>query len=163
MKKLLWLIALGIAGVYVHSAIVFSETGANGFLNDLEHLSIAGKGDEYCARLHEDLAVSIQDHSATPPADFSGGRREFCDYVSAASKGMDLLGVSTQVTRDDFTVKRSWLHPWTAQVSYREDRITTMTRVNVTLHTEGEDQLTLVQTLRGMKLLRLQSRTWLAD
>ena len=163
MKKLVWLPVLALAGIYGIAAVNLSESGANRFLNDLEHLSLSGQGAEYCARLHEDLTVSVHDHSAQPPADFEGGREEFCGFVSEAAKGMDLIGAGTQVTRDNFTVTRSWLHPWTVQVSYSEDRITTMSRINQSLHTEGEDELTLVQTLRGVKLLHLESRTRLAQ
>lgn len=163
MKKILMLLALAAAGIYGTAALKLSESGANSFLNELEDLSLSGKSDEYCARLHEDLAVSIQDHSAQPPAVFDGGRKEFCGFVSEAAKGMDLLGAGTHVTRDDFIVTRSWLHPWTAQVSYKEDRITTMSRINQSLHTQGEDKLTLVMTLGGVKMLKLESRTWLAQ
>ncbi len=162
MKKIVALLLLAVAAIYGVAAFNLSESGANRFLDQLEHLTIAGKGEEYCALLHEDLEVSIEDRSANPPAIFDGNRDEFCGYVRDATKRTDLLGLGFQVTRDDFTVTRSWLHPWTAQVSYREDRITTMSRVNVTLHTRGEDQLTLVQTLGGVRLAHLKSHTWLA-
>jgi hypothetical protein len=160
MKKFVILLLAVAAGVYGIAAINLSEAGANRFLNELEDLTISGRGEEYCARLHDDLSVSIRDHSARPPADFDGGRDDYCNYVRQATKGADLLGLGFQVTRDDFTVTRSWLHPWTAHVKYSEERITTMSRVNFSLHTAGEDELTLVQTLGGVKLLRLKSSTW---
>ena len=163
MKKVFVLIGLALAGIYIQSALVFSTSGANRFLDELEELSLHGRNAEYCARLHDDMQVAISDHSAQPPAEFSGGKREFCDYVSYANRGLDLLGVSTQAQRHDFTVRRSWLHPWTAEVSYSESRTTQMTKVHVTLRTEGEDQWTLVQTFSGIKALRLSSKTRLAD
>ena len=162
MKKIVAVAFLTVATVYAWGAFALSETGANRFLDELETLSIQGKGAEYCERLHADLRVSIRDHSAEPPADFDGGREEFCGFVSYAAKGMDIIGVSTQVTREGFTVTRSWLHPWTAHVRYHEDRVTTMTKVNATLHTRGDDSLTLVQTFGGVKLLALESRVSLA-
>jgi hypothetical protein len=163
MKKLLLLVVLALLGVQAWGAMLFSESGANGFLDELEHLSLSGKGAEYCERLHDDMAVSIDDRSADPPAVFDGGKKELCDYVSYAAKGMDIIGVSTSVQRDDFTVKRSWLHPWTAEVSYIESRTTTMSVINTTLQTEGEDEWTLVNTLSGVKVMRLKSRTRLAQ
>ena len=54
------------------------------------------------------------------------------------------------------------LHPWTAHVSYHEDRTTTMSKIHATLHTVSDDSLTLVQTFDGVKLLALQSRVELA-
>ena len=163
MKKLLLLVVLGLLGVQAYGAIVFSETGANSFLNELEDLSLSGKGQEYCDRLHDDMKVSIDDRSANPPAVFEGGKQEFCEYVSYAAKGMDIIGVSTQVQRNDFTVKRSWLHPWTADVSYVESRTTSMSVINTTLRTEGEDEWTLVNTFSGVKVLRLKSKVRLAQ
>jgi len=164
MKKLFLLIGIGLvlAGIYIQSAIVFSANGVNHFLDELEYLSLHGRNAEYCARLHDDLQASISDHSAQPPADFTGGKREFCDYVSYATRGLDLLGISTQAQRHDFSVRRSWLHPWTAEVSYSESRTTQMTKLNATLRTEGEDRWTLVQTFDGIKALRLTSKTRLA-
>jgi hypothetical protein len=147
-----------LAGAYVYGVSSLSRSGATRFLDELEALSLDGKSAEYCDRLHEDLRVSIRDHSAELPADFDGGRQEFCAFVSYAAKGVDLLGLSTRVTREDFTVTRDWLHPWTAQVSYHEDRITTMSKINATSHTRSDDELTLVQTFDGVKLVYLQSR-----
>jgi hypothetical protein len=163
MKTMIAVLILAALGVYGTAAVSLSESGANRFLNQLEDLSIQGKSAEYCARLHADLAVSIKDHTANPPADFAGGKQEFCEYVSMAAKGMSILGVSTQVQRDAFTVERSWLHPWTAQVRYRERRTTTMSRVNVTLDTASEDRMTLVQTIRGVKLRSLESKAWIVE
>ena len=163
MKKFLLLVVFGLLGVQAYGAIIFSEGGANGFLNELEDLSLSGKGQEYCDRLHDDMKVSIDDRSADPPAVFEGGKQEFCEYVSYAAKGMDIIGVSTHVKRDDFTVKRSWLHPWTADVSYVESRTTSMSVINTTLRTEGEDEWTLVNTFSGVKVLRLKSKVRLAQ
>jgi len=152
-----------MAGIFGSSAITLSESGTNRFLDQLEDLSIQGNGAAYCALLHDDLKVSIKDHSAEPQAHIEGGKQEFCAYVSNAAKGMSLLGVSTQVQRNDFTVHRSWRHPWTAEVSYHEQRSTRMSRVNVTLHTRSTDRLTLVQTFGGVKLMRIESEAWKID
>jgi hypothetical protein len=157
MKTLIAVLAAALAATYLYGVSTLSESGANRFLDELEALSLQGRSTEYCDRLHEDLRVSISDHSAVPPADFDGGRAEFCAFVSQAAKGVDLLGPSSRVTRNDFTVTRDWLHPWTARVSYHEDRVTTMTKVNATLHTRSDDSLTLVQTLGGIRLLQLES------
>jgi hypothetical protein len=162
MKTLIALFVVALAGTYAYGVLTLSESGASGFLDELESLSLQGKSTEYCARLHADLKVSIRDHSATPPADFDGGRDDFCGYVSDAAKGMNLLGISTQVTRENFRLTRHWLHPWTAHVSYHEDRTTTMSKVQATLHTTSDDSLTLVQGFDGIKLLALQSRVELA-
>jgi len=162
MKKIIVLLAATFAASYSYGILSLSESGANRFLDELEALSLQGKSAEYCARLHPDLRVSVRDHSADPPADFDGGREDFCGYVSYAAKGMGLLGISTHVARNDFTITRDWLHPWTAQARYHEDRITTMTKVHVVVHTRSEDSLTLVQTLDGIKLLTLDSRVSVA-
>lgn len=162
MKTIIAALSLALAATAAGVVLCLTQARAISFLDELEALSLQGKSDDYCARLHADLRVSVHDHSADPPADFTGGRAEFCDYVSYAAKGMGLLGISTRVTRDDFTVMRDWRHPWTARVSYHEDRVTMMTKVNATVHTRSEDSLTLVQTLDGIKLISLDSRVSLA-
>jgi hypothetical protein len=158
MKKIVVVILLSLLTIYGYGRVKLSESASNRFLNELEQLSMTGKGEEYCARLHEDLKVSIRDHSADPPADFDGNREDFCGYVTYAMKGIEILGVSTNVTRENFTVAREWLHPWTAHVSYHEARITTMSKAGTTLHTVSDDRLTLVQTFDGVKLLYLESK-----
>jgi hypothetical protein len=163
MKTFIALLVSALAATYLFGVWTLSEAGANRFLDELETLSLQGKSAEYCERLHEDLRVSIRDHSAVPPADFDGGREEFCAYVSHAAKGVDLLGISSRVTRDDFAITRDWLHPWTARVSYNEDRITTMSKVHATLHTRSEDSLTLVQTIGGLRLFQLRSHVVRVD
>jgi hypothetical protein len=163
MKKILLVLVLVVVGVYAQGAILFSESGANRFLSELEDLSLQGDSEAFCNRLHEDMEVSIDDTSADPPAQIEGGKQELCDYVSEAAKGLGLLGVSTNLMRDDFTVRRSWLHPWTAEVSYFETRTTHMSRVNVTLNTTSEDQWTLVNTFSGIKVKRLTSTVRLAE
>jgi hypothetical protein len=163
MKKLLALIALVAVGVYGVGMVNLSELGANRFLSALEDLSMRGEAEQFCQRLHEDLEVSIDDHTAEEPVSIKGGKAEYCEYVSAASRGMGLLGASTDLMRHNFTVERSWLHPWTVHVTYDEERTTTMSRINFTLSTESEDELTLVQTFGGVKLRRLQARAWRAE
>ncbi|MEO8064813.1 MAG: hypothetical protein ABI821_18945 [Pseudomonadota bacterium] len=164
MQKILGLLLLVAAGVYGMGAVKLSESGANRFLNELESLSLQGKSDQYCALLHENLGVSIRDHTAPEqPRDFDGGKTEFCEFVSMAAKGMSLIRPESHLTREDFTVTRSWLHPWTALVSYHETRSTRMTLVNVTLETESDDEWTLVNTIGGVKVLRLESHSRLAD
>jgi len=150
--------------VYGTGAWKLSEGSVNRFLNDLETLSLQEKSDAYCALLHEDLTVSIRDHTSPQiPRDFDGGKTEFCEFVSTAAMGMSLIGPQSQVTRHDFTVTRSWLHPWTAQVSYHETRTTRMTLVNATLNTVSDDKWILVNTLAGVRVLRLESESRLAD
>jgi hypothetical protein len=158
MKTAVALLVLAAAMAYGFGPMHLSNAGANRFLDELESLSQAGKGEEYCARLHADLKVSIRDHSADPPADFDGNREDFCGYVTYAMRGFDILGLSTHATRHEFTATRSWLHPWTVEVSYHEDRLTTMSKTGATVHTASDDRLTLVQTLGGVKIIELESK-----
>ena len=127
------------------------------YLDEMDALSLQGQAPDYCDRLHEDLTVSVADAtSARGAIRIEGGKKEWCDYIAYATKGMSLLGLESQVRRDGLTVSRSWRHPWTAQVSYVERRTSTMTRVNATLRTESADRWTLVQTLSGIKVLKLK-------
>jgi hypothetical protein len=164
VKKILWLLFVGVAFVYGIGAAKLSESSASAFIDELETLSLRGESGPYCARLHEKLTVSINDRTAPDhPRQIKGGKAQFCEYVSEAAKGMSIIRPETRLTREDFTVTRSWLHPWTAHVTYHEIRTTTMTLANITLNTVGDDKWTLVYTLGGLKVLRLESESGLAD
>ena len=64
------------------------------------------------------------------------------------------------VTRDDVEVSRDWLHPWTAEVSYTEQRSVSMAGIQMQVNTVGEDRLTLVKTLTGgVKIKALHAKT----
>ena len=163
MKTLVLLALLALAGVYVFGAIRFSEMGALEYIGDLEMLAMNGEAREYCDNLHDEMNVSIRDYSAEPSAAIDGGKDELCEYITAASKGMALLGVSMETRVDDVEVTRSWLHPWTADISYSEKRTTRIRAAKVSLKTESEDEWTLVQTFSGMKVKRLVSEVRLAE
>jgi hypothetical protein len=164
MKQIFWLLVLAASVVYGTGFVKLSESGATRFVNELESLSLQGDASAYCALLHDDLTVRIRDRTAPDqPRDIDGGKAELCDFVSMAAKGMSIIRPETHVVRAHFTVTRNWLHPWTVQVSYRESRTTRMTLVNVTLDTTSDDKWTLVNTFRGLKVLRLESESRLAD
>ncbi|MEJ0087047.1 MAG: hypothetical protein WDO72_15320 [Pseudomonadota bacterium] len=164
MKKILALLLLLGVGIYGAGPVKLSESGATRFLDELESLSLRGESAAYCALLHDDLVVAIRDHTAPDqPRDIDGGKAEFCDYVSMAAKGMSIIRPETRATRANFTVTRNWLHPWTAHVSYHETRTTHMKLANVTLNTVSDDQWILVNTFAGLKVLRLESESRLAD
>ena len=163
MKKMLLLAVLALAGVYVYGAVRFSDMGVINYIAGLDELAMNGKSAEYCESLHEDMEVSIRDYSAEPSAAIDGGKDELCAYVTKASKGMALLGVSMETHIDDIEVTRSWLHPWTADVSYSEARTTRIRAAKVSLKTESEDEWTLVQTFSGIKVKRLVSEVRLAE
>lgn len=158
MKKFGLALLLIVAAIYGFGLLKLSESGSNRFLDELETLSLTGKGEEYCARLHADLRVSIRDHSNEQPAEFDGGREDFCGFVTFAMRGVEILGVTTKVTRNDFSLTRDWLHPWTVHITYHEDRVTHMSKAGTSSHTVSDDRVTLVQTFDGVKLLSLESR-----
>lgn len=160
MKKILILAVLAASIVYGAGAVLLSERATNRFLDELEALSLQGHMPEFCARLHDDLEVRIEDRTSPGfPRDVAGGKREYCDFVTYAMKGLDIIGLETAVVRHDYSVDRSWLHPWTARVSYHETRTSRMTRVNAALNTESDDRWELVLTGSGVKVRRLESKS----
>jgi hypothetical protein len=163
MKVAIAVLLLAFAGVYSYAAMTLNAHTANRFLDELETLSLQQKNTGYCARMHSDLEVKIHDATHDPATQFTGDRGLFCDYVAYSAKSVSILGLTTRATRRDFRFERDWWNPWTARVSYREDRITTMSKLDTTLHTQGEDKLTLVQSWRGLRLRKLDSRSWNAE
>jgi hypothetical protein len=157
MKTLLGLIAFAAAAIWGWPAIALSENASIEYLDELESLSLQGHAERYCERMHEDLSVEVSDATSAHGAiRIEGGKKEWCDYIEFATRGMSLLGMESRITRDDFTVSRDWLHPWTARIAYKERRTSEMRLVNATLRTESADQWTLVQTFSGVKVLRLK-------
>ena len=157
MKTVLGMIALSAATIWGWPAISLSEKASIAYLDELESLSLQGHAEQYCARMHEDLSVAVSDATSAHGAiRIEGGRKEWCDYIEFATRGMSLLGMESRVTRDDFTVARDWLRPWTARITYTERRTSEMRRVNATLRTQSADEWTLVQTFSGVKVLSLK-------
>ena len=68
-----------------------------------------------------------------------------------------------RVEFNDVTVKRNWLHPWTSEVSYIEDRTLTIRGANVRISTTSDDVITLVQTFSGVKLRKLKAEAYLNE
>jgi hypothetical protein len=156
--------AVAIGAIWGLPAVTLSERGITAYLDELEGFSLEGDAPSYCARLHADLQVVVWDATASTGATrIEGGKREWCDYVSYSAKGIELLGLETQVTRNAFTVHRRWVAPWRAEVSYAETRTSTMRLLGKTVNTVSDDRWTLVQTLTGVKVLRLESSARLAQ
>ena len=82
----------------------------------------------------------------------SGGKEELCDLTHDAVEALNMLPHTMRVEFNDVTVKRDWLHPWTSEISYTEDRSLTIRGANVRLSTTSDDVITLVQTFSGVKL-----------
>jgi hypothetical protein len=58
---------------------------------------------------------------------------------------------------------RKLTSPWTSELSYAERRTFTVPGANITLRTVSKDQITLVQTLSGVKLRKLKSEVFKTD
>ncbi|HEY6126051.1 MAG TPA: hypothetical protein VIV63_15465 [Steroidobacteraceae bacterium] len=163
MKKLVLLLLLVLAGVYGVGRMKLGEAGAMRFLADMEALMNDGNAEEVCAMFHEDLEVEISDRSGDSPQEMSGDKEEFCALTTETAAGLHLLPHSMSVNYTDVNVTRNWLHPWTSEVSYLENRSLTIRGANVTLRTVSEDEITLVHTFSGVKLLKLKSDVHRAD
>ena len=64
VKKWLLSLVLAAAAIQATGMVLLSENRVLGFLDELEALSLRGESERYCAHLHEQLRVSIRDHSA---------------------------------------------------------------------------------------------------
>ena len=93
----------------------------------------------------------------------SGGKEEFCALTRETAAGLHLLPHSMNVNYTDVNATQNWLHPWTSEVSYHENRSLTIRGANVTLRTVSDDEITLVQTFSGVKLRKLKSEVYKAD
>ena len=64
---------------------------------------------------------------------------------------------------NDVEVTRSWLHPWTSEVSYTEDRALSIPGTNVQIRTTSENTMKLVMTFSGVKMRAIDSEIWVAE
>jgi len=163
MKKFLVLLVLVVAGIYGVGRIKLGEAGAMRFLAQMDSMMTSGKGEEICAMFHEDLEIDITDQTGDRPLHLSGGKKEFCEITVTAAANLNVLPHSMTVNFTEVETKSDWLHPWTSDVSYLENRTLTIPATNVTFRTVSNDEITLVHTFSGVKLRKLKSAVYKAD
>ena len=163
MKKFITLLVLVLIGVYGIGRIKLGESGAMQFLTNMESLMNAGNADEVCAMFHDDLEVEISDQSGESTQSVSGGKDELCELTRAAVAGLSAVPHSMNVEYTEVNAKQDWLHPWTGELSYSENRSFSIPGTNITLRTVSNDEITLVHTFSGVKLRKLKSDVYKAD
>lgn len=164
MRKLLWIVIIAVVWIYGSGFMSLGPRGAMDYLNKWEQHSLNGDAERICDMMHEELQFSIDDRT-TPgrPIDMQGGKAELCDYYATVVPAMKHIVSGMNVTREDVEVQRDWLHPWTAEVSYTEQRSVSMAAVRMQVNTVGEDRVTLVKTLTGgIKIKALHAKTRMA-
>jgi len=163
MKKVVFLVILAVVGTYGVGRMKLGEAGAMRFLMNMETLMRDGKAEEVCSLFHEDLEIEISDDSGESPKNISGGKQELCDLTKATVAGLSIVPHSMNVDYTEVNAKRDWLHPWTGEISYLENRSFSILGANVTLRTVSHDEITLVHTFSGVKLRKLKSEIYKAD
>ncbi len=159
MKKLIVLVLIAVIAVYAVGRVKLAERSAANLLNEMDQLMLDGQGEELCNLLHEDVEVSATASMGGETQTVEGGREEFCDHLKTASAGLRVLKGQMQVaiSRSDFTVERDWMHPWTAHYTYTEDTSIRIPKANVSMESQSDSTLTLVMTLKGVKILKVTS------
>lgn len=163
MKKFVFLLVFVVVGIYGVGRIRLGESGAMRFLAEMDSLMTEGNAEEVCKMFHEDLEVEISDHTGESLEQVSGGKKEFCELTTTAAASLNVLPHSMSVDFTEVEAKQDWLHPWTSDVSYLENRSLSIFGANVTLRTVSDDEITLVHTFSGVKLRKLKSEVYKAD
>jgi hypothetical protein len=161
MKRIFVLALFALLGVVVTGRITLGEAGAMRYITTMENHMSQGNVDAVCDMLHADLEVNIQDHTGENGQDTRGGKQELCDLTRTVVEMMGKVPHTTNVNFNVSSVKRDWLHPWTSEIRYVEER--SLTVAGVTLNTVSEDTITLVQTFSGVKLRKLEAEVFLAE
>lgn len=163
MKRIFVLALLALVGVFVTGRITLGEAGAVRFVTAMGQNTSKGDADAICDALHDDLQFQLVDRSADTTKESSGGKQEMCQLARSNIAVLSQVPNDMHVNITNVTVQRDWMHPWTSHVSYTEDLDITIRGANVTMKTTSEDKITLVQTLTGVKLLKLDSEIWAAE
>jgi hypothetical protein len=163
MKRLFVLALLALTGVFATGRITLGESGANRYLMTMSKLTDEGKSDEVCAMFHDELQFHVVDRTGPSTKDLDGGKAELCALVQASIAALSRVPHDKETSITKLAVTREWLHPWTSRVTYTEDQDIAIRGANVTLKTTSDDKITLVQTLTGVKLLKLDAEVWQAE
>jgi hypothetical protein len=163
MKRIFMLALLALIGVFVTGRITLGEAGAMRFLMNHEQLVDENKPDEACDRVHDDLQFNVIDHSEGSTKELKGGKQEYCSLVKLATTALALVPHSKSTRVSQVKVSRDWMHPWTSHVSYTQDQDITIRGANVTVKTTSDARITMVQTLSGVKLHKLDGEVWAAE
>jgi hypothetical protein len=163
VKRIIVLLGLALAVLIGIGRFNLGESGAMRFMAKMEALMGEGNGAAVCDMFHDDLEVEVIDHSGRETREVVGGKTEFCELTQATAAGLRELPHSMNVNYTEVTASQSLTSPWTSQVSYDEHRTLTIQGANTTLRTVSNDEITLVQTLDGVKLLKVKSEVFKAD
>jgi hypothetical protein len=163
MKRIIILLALTLVTVYGLGRFNLGESGAMRFMAKMESLTNAGDHASVCEMFHDDLEMDIADDSGDERRQVSGGKRELCGLVRETIMGLQMLPHSMQVEYSDVRASLELTSPWTGELSYAEHRTLSIPGANVSLRTVSNDEITLVQTFTGVKLLKLKSKVFKAD
>jgi hypothetical protein len=163
MKRIFVYAVLALVGVFVTGRITLGESGAMRFLMKMESLMGEQKAEEVCAMFHDDLEFHVIDHTGGGSKDTTGNKQEFCRITREGVDALSKVPHHMNVELLDVKVKRDWMHPWTSEVSYVEKRGITIQGANITLNTETEGSIVLVQTLTGVKVRKVDAETFLAE
>jgi hypothetical protein len=162
IKSLFWLAVLVSAGIYGSGSWTFREVNVSQLLENWEEAAKRGDADAICNTLAPDMTFSTHDTIGARVQDRAGGRAEFCEYLDKVVPLLAQKVRSTNTTRDNLTVTRDPLHWWTAEVSYTEHEETTLDS-GLHMKTEDENHLTLVKTVEGLRVRRLDSHSRLVS
>jgi hypothetical protein len=163
MKRIFVLALLAAAGAFALGRVTLGEAGATRFLMKMENLMNEGKVDEICDLFHEDLEFRVVDHTGGGPKEKQGDKQSFCQIARESVDALSKVPHRMSVEVRDVTVKRDWKHPWTSEIDYVEKRSITIQGANITLNTESDDTIVLVQTLTGVKLRKVTAETFVAE
>jgi len=165
MKKVIVFALLAAIGAFLWGRLSLGESGAMRFVAKMDSLMNEGRADEVCAMFHDDLEFSIVDHTASGGGSttLEGNKQDFCETTQEQVAALQKVPHTMRVEFNDVTVTRDWLHPWTSEISYTEDRSFSIRGANITLNTTSDDTITLVQTFSGVKLLKVQVEAWVAE
>ncbi len=163
MKKVVVLLTLGLLAVYGIGRFNLGESGGMRFMAKMESLMNEGDASGVCEMFHEDLKVEIADHASDTPRQVNGGKDDFCALTRATIAGLQSVPHSIRVNYSDVAAKHTLSNPWTSELSYSEHRTLSIPGANINLLTISNDHITLVQTVSGVKLLKVKSELFKVD
>lgn len=134
MKKLLLLLALGLAGFYLQSRLLFSENRLQQWVAEHHARAMSGEGSA-CDDYAEGAQVRLKAPGPKGLWEVEGGKAEACGYLKQSAALLTLMQAQTHTNYEGLSIERDgfpWMQARVAFTSRTSMKISVLPEFNTT-------------------------------
>lgn len=143
MKKIILIIILVAAGVFLSGYRTFSHDRVVAYLDRMEDEVNSGNTVAACGRLSESMTFDLQDNSANNAVAISGGKTDLCQYFQKTAQMYKTAPIADRHYKADMSVKRNLFNWNLATVSYTEHHEIEYFPSRVKIKTRSKEQMVI--------------------